>query len=85
MLKFIAKIFGTKSEKDIKRMMPLVEQTKKEGELRRYSKNIDKVSNILTDQLNLAEMLQNKFLLMSKDSVKMLEEKYKEKVKSEKK
>lgn len=33
MLKFIAKIFGTKSEKDIKRMMPLVEQTKKEGEL----------------------------------------------------
>jgi preprotein translocase subunit SecA len=32
MLKFIAKIFGTKSEKDIKRIMPLVEQTKKEGE-----------------------------------------------------
>jgi preprotein translocase subunit SecA len=32
MLKFIAKIFGTKSEKDIKRMMPLVEQTKAEGE-----------------------------------------------------
>jgi preprotein translocase subunit SecA len=32
MLKFIAKIFGTKSEKDIKRIMPLVEQTKQEGE-----------------------------------------------------
>jgi preprotein translocase subunit SecA len=32
MLKFISKIFGTKSEKDIKRMMPLVEQTKREGE-----------------------------------------------------
>ncbi len=32
MLKLIAKIFGTKSEKDIKRMMPLVEQTKREGE-----------------------------------------------------
>ncbi len=32
MLKFIAKIFGTKSEKDIKLMMPLVEQTKQEGE-----------------------------------------------------
>jgi len=32
MLKFIAKIFGTKSEKDIKRIMPLVEQTRKEGE-----------------------------------------------------
>jgi preprotein translocase subunit SecA len=32
MLKLIAKIFGTKSDKDIKRMMPLVEETKKEGE-----------------------------------------------------
>jgi preprotein translocase subunit SecA len=32
MLKLIAKIFGTKSEKDIKRIMPLVEQTKKAGE-----------------------------------------------------
>ena len=32
MLKFIAKIFGTKSEKDIKRIMPLVEQTKTEWE-----------------------------------------------------
>jgi preprotein translocase subunit SecA len=32
MLKLISKIFGTKSEKDIKRMMPLVDQTKKEGE-----------------------------------------------------
>lgn len=32
MFQFIAKIFGTKSEKDIKRIMPLVEETKKEGE-----------------------------------------------------
>jgi preprotein translocase subunit SecA len=32
MLKLIAKLFGTKSEKDIKRIMPLVEQTKAEGE-----------------------------------------------------
>src|SRR5829696_7019988 len=32
MLKFIAKIFGTKSDKDIKRMMPLMEDTKAEGE-----------------------------------------------------
>jgi preprotein translocase subunit SecA len=32
MLKIIAKLFGTKSEKDIKRVMPLVEQTKAEGE-----------------------------------------------------
>jgi preprotein translocase subunit SecA len=32
MLKFITKLFGTKSEKDIKRMMPMVEETKAEGE-----------------------------------------------------
>src|SRR5690606_11693431 len=32
MLKLLAKLFGTKSDKDIKRMMPLVEQTRKEGE-----------------------------------------------------
>jgi len=32
MLKLISKIFGTKSEKDIKKVMPLVELTKKEGE-----------------------------------------------------
>jgi preprotein translocase subunit SecA len=30
MLKFIAKLLGTKSEKDIKRIMPLVEATKRE-------------------------------------------------------
>ncbi len=32
MLKLITRIFGTKSEKDIKRIMPLVEKTKAEGE-----------------------------------------------------
>ena len=32
MLKFIAKILGSKSQKDIKSVMPLVEQTKAEGE-----------------------------------------------------
>ncbi|NOT75025.1 MAG: preprotein translocase subunit SecA [Cyclobacteriaceae bacterium] len=32
MLKLIAKLFGTKSEKDIKRVMPLVEATQREGE-----------------------------------------------------
>jgi preprotein translocase subunit SecA len=32
MLQLIAKIFGTKSQKDIKQIMPLVDQTRKEGE-----------------------------------------------------
>jgi preprotein translocase subunit SecA len=41
MLKLIAKIFGTKSEKDIKRIMPLVEQTKQEGERLKSISNDD--------------------------------------------
>ncbi len=54
MLKLIAKLFGTKSEKDIKRVMPLVEQTKQEGErlksvsndaLRDETKKIQEVIN----------------------------------------
>jgi preprotein translocase subunit SecA len=32
MLKLLAKIFGSKSEKDIKQVMPIVEETKREGE-----------------------------------------------------
>jgi preprotein translocase subunit SecA len=32
MLQFIARIFGAKSEKDIKRLLPLVEATRREGE-----------------------------------------------------
>ncbi len=42
MLKLIAKLFGTKSEKDIRRIMPLVEQTKQEGE---------KLKSITNDEL----------------------------------
>jgi len=42
MLKLIAKLFGTKSEKDIKLVMPLVEATKREGE---------KLVNLSNDEL----------------------------------
>lgn len=48
----------------------------KEKELRIAGRNIDKVSNILTEQLNVLDMLNNKNILMSKDSVKFLEKKY---------
>ena len=48
----------------------------KEKELRISSRNIDKVENILAVQLNVLDMLNNKYLVMSKESVKMLEEKY---------
>jgi preprotein translocase subunit SecA len=42
MLKLITKLFGSKSEKDIKRMMPLVEATKQEG---------DKLLSVSLDEL----------------------------------
>lgn len=51
--------------------------SKDEKDLRIASRNIDKVENIMTDQLNVADMLKNKYLVMSKESVKFLEEKYK--------
>lgn len=48
-----------------------------ERELRLFSRNIEKVKNILTENLNVYDMLNNKYLILSKDSVKYLEEKYK--------
>jgi len=42
MLQLIAKIFGTKSQKDIKQIMPLVDETRKEGE---------KLTSLTHDQL----------------------------------
>lgn len=47
-----------------------------ERELRSYSRNIDKVNNILVEKLNVLDMLNNKNLVLSQDSVKYLEEKY---------
>lgn len=49
-----------------------------EKEFRLASRNLAKVENILTEQLNVLEMLRNKNLFMSKESVKYLEEKYKQ-------
>ncbi len=57
MLKLIAKLFGTKSEKDIKRAMPLVEATKKEEEKLRSMSHDDlrrqtsEVQNYINEQL----------------------------------
>lgn len=47
-----------------------------EREMRAYSRNIDKVNNILVEKLNVLDMLNNKNLVLSQDSVKYLEEKY---------
>lgn len=49
-----------------------------EKDFRLVSRNIAKVENILTGQLNVLDMLRNKNLIMSKESVKYLEEKYKQ-------
>ena len=49
---------------------------KKEKELRIASRNIKNCENILAEQLNVLDMLNNKYILMSLDSVKYLEEKY---------
>jgi len=49
-----------------------------EKDLRIASRNLAKVENILTKQLNVLEMLRNKNLFMSKESLLFLEEKYKQ-------
>ena len=49
----------------------------KEKEERIYSRNIKGVTNILTEQLNVASMLRNKYLVLSKESVEFLDKKYK--------
>jgi large subunit ribosomal protein L4 len=54
----------------------LIAFSEKEKQERLFSRNLEKVKNILTNQLNVADMLNNKYLLMSKESVKYLEKKY---------
>jgi large subunit ribosomal protein L4 len=48
----------------------------KERDLRITSRNIAKINNTLTEQLNVFDMLNHKNILLSKDSVKFLEKKY---------
>jgi large subunit ribosomal protein L4 len=47
-----------------------------EKDLRAYSRNIEKVNNILVEKLNVLDMLNNKNLILSQDSIKYLEDKY---------
>ncbi len=42
-----------------------------------YSRNIKKADNILTSNLNVFDILNHKYLMLSKESVKFLEEKFK--------
>ncbi|MDR3559285.1 MAG: 50S ribosomal protein L4 [Candidatus Pacebacteria bacterium] len=70
--KEMAKIFNNLKVKG----KTLVAFSGEEKDLRLVSRNIIKTENILTDQLNVADMLNNKNLVMSKESVKFLEKKY---------
>lgn len=47
-----------------------------EKTLRAYSRNIEKVSNILVEKLNVLDMLNNKNLIISQSSIEYLEKKY---------
>jgi len=49
----------------------------KEREMSKYCRNIKKVDPISTSNLNVFDILNHKYLILSKESVKFLEEKYK--------
>ena len=56
--------------------------SEKEKSEMKYSRNIAKVSNILTSQLNVLEMIQNKYLILGQESAKYLDDKYKKEAKA---
>jgi large subunit ribosomal protein L4 len=55
----------------------LIGFSKEEKDLQIYSRNLKKICNILTSNLNVLDIMNNKNLILSKDSIKYLEEKYK--------
>jgi large subunit ribosomal protein L4 len=57
----------------------LVSFDSSEKEVEKISRNIPAVENILTKDLNVMDMLNNKYLILSKQSIAFLEEKFQEK------
>jgi large subunit ribosomal protein L4 len=55
----------------------LVGFSENEREMKRASRNLTKVSNIDVKNLNVFDILNHKYLLMSEDGLKILENKYK--------
>lgn len=49
----------------------------KESELRLYSRNLKNIGNTLTSDLNVFDIMNYKNLILSRESIKYLEEKYK--------
>lgn len=54
----------------------LIGFSEKEREFQLYSRNLEKIQNIYVKSLNVFDILNNKNLILSKDSIKYLEEKY---------
>jgi len=52
-----------------------------EKKLQMYSRNLKKVNNILTSNLNVFDIMNNKNLILSKESIEYLEKKYKKAIK----
>jgi large subunit ribosomal protein L4 len=80
--KFALKDNKTKEMAQVLKNLPakgrmLVSFSTEEREMRKYSRNIENVNNILVEKLNVLDMLNNKNLIISYDSIKYLEEKYK--------
>jgi large subunit ribosomal protein L4 len=57
----------------------LVSFDSSEREIEKISRNIPAAQNILTKDLNVLDMLNNKYLILSKQSIAFLEEKFQEK------
>ena len=55
----------------------LVSFSDQEKNMTLVSRNIKNIKNTLTKDLNVMDLLNNKYLILSKDSIKFLEEKYK--------
>jgi ribosomal protein L4 len=49
----------------------------KEKDLRRYSRNLARVSNALASQANVLNILNNKNIIFSRESIKEIEERFK--------
>ena len=54
----------------------LIGLAKEEKEMYLYCRNIPRVNSVLINNLNVYDMLNNKYLILSKVSVKFLEDKY---------
>ena len=51
--------------------------SEKEKEMPLFSRNIAKVENVMVKDLNVYDILNNKYLVLSKDSIGYLEKKFK--------